>query len=222
MKQAPQRGARTRKSIKKRPLNGKVRQPGKIMNSHPEPEPAKTASPADAVGAGGNVDKIRDILFGSHIKDYETRFGRLEESLVSQTVELRESTKRRLDGLETYLKDELEALQSRLKSEREDRSTAVKQLSREVKELGDALHTKLREIEDHGSESDRRVREQILQQSKQLLAEIQARQAEVTSLVERRSQDLASTKTDRAMLAALLTEVAMRLNDEFHIPGSEG
>ena len=194
----------------------------KIMNSHAEPEPPKTGSPTDAVGAAGNVDKIREILFGSQMKDYDTRFLRLEESLVSQTVEIRESTKRRLDGLEKYLKDELEALQSRLKSEREDRSTAIKQLSREAKDLGDALHAKLRELEDHGSESERRIREQILQQSKQLLEEIQGRQAEVTSLIERRAQDLASSKTDRAMLAALLTEVAMRLTDEFHIPGAEG
>ena len=58
--------------------------------------------------------------------------------------------------------------------------------------------------------------------SKELLDEIQKRQAELGALLDRRVQDLSSTKTDRAMLAALFTEVAMRLNDEFHIPGSEG
>ncbi len=37
-----------------------------------------------AAQAGGNVDKIRDILFGSQMRDYETRFARLEESLLRE------------------------------------------------------------------------------------------------------------------------------------------
>ena len=32
-------------------------------------------------GGAGNVDKIRDILFGNQMRDYEARFSRLEESL---------------------------------------------------------------------------------------------------------------------------------------------
>ena len=112
-------------------------QAGKVPNSNAGPEQSKTGAPAEAGATAGNVDKIRDILFGSQMKDYETRFGRLEETLLSQTAELRENTKKRLDGLETYFKKELEALQSRMKSEREERSEAVKQLSRETKDLGD-------------------------------------------------------------------------------------
>ena len=62
---------------------------------------------ADGQGAGavavrqaniqqpGNVDKIRDILFGSQMRDYETRFARLEETLSKEASELRESTRRR-------------------------------------------------------------------------------------------------------------------------------
>jgi hypothetical protein len=181
----------------------------------------KGAAPVDAPG-GGNVDKIRDILFGSQMKDYDTRFRRLEESLLSQTADIRDTTKRRLDTFESYVKKELEALTGRLKAEREERLEGIKQLSREAKELADTLQHKLRELEDNSSEGDRALREQILQQSKDLLDEMRVRQNEVLAVVERRSEDLASTKTDRTMLAALFTEAALRLNDEFRIPGTEG
>jgi hypothetical protein len=178
-------------------------------------------APGEVPGAG-NVDKIRDILFGSQMKDYETRFRRLEESLLSQTAEIRDTTKRRVDTFESYVKKELETLQARLKTEREERIEGIKHQARELKELTDALQQKLRDLEDRGSEAERNLREQILQQSKELLDEMRVRQNEMTALLERRSEDLATSKTDRAMLAALFTEAAMRLNDEFQIPGAEG
>lgn len=222
MKTVPQRGGHARKSPDVRPRKESTMQPGKVSNNAVPADPPKSGASVETGAAAGNVDKIRDILFGSQMKDYETRFSRLEETLLSQTAELRESTKKRLDGLETYLKKELEALQSRLKTERDERSETVKQVAREVKDLGEALSRKLREIEDHSSESERGLREQILQQSKDLLEEIQARHTELSSLVDRRIQDLSTSKTDRAMLGALLTEMAMRLTDEFHLPGTEG
>jgi hypothetical protein len=181
----------------------------------------ETGSAGETAGAG-NVDKIRDILFGSQMKDYDTRFRRLEESLLNQTAEIRETSRRRADAFESYVKRELEALQSRLKAERDERSESIKLQSRELHDLGETLQQKLRDMEDRSSENDRGLREQLLQQSKDLLDEMRARQNEMASLVERRSEDLNASKTDRAMLAALFTEVAMRLNDEFKIPGTEG
>jgi hypothetical protein len=44
--------------------------------------------------SGASVDKIRDILFGSQIKNYEARFARLEENLVRETVELKDTMRR--------------------------------------------------------------------------------------------------------------------------------
>src|SRR5262245_5515000 len=79
---------------------------------------------------GGNVDKIRDILFGSQMRDYEIRFARLEETVVKETSELRDSSRRRFDQLEQYIKREFETLESRLKAEREERSDAGNQHSR--------------------------------------------------------------------------------------------
>ena len=44
---------------------------------------------------------------------------------------------------------------------------------------------------------------------------------EVLARLARESQELRSDKTDRAALAALLTEMAMRLNDDFRLPAAE-
>jgi hypothetical protein len=172
-------------------------------------------------GGAGNVDKIRDILFGTQMRDYESRFNRLEETLAKETVEIRESTRRRFDQLEAYVKKEFETLQQRLKAERDERTDAGTQHSREMKELGDNLSRRIRDLDDRSTEVERDLRNGILQQARDLTDEIRARHEELSSLLEKRVHELRDGKTDRAALASLFTEVALRLSDQFQIPGSE-
>jgi len=182
---------------------------------------AEVRTPQVIQSGAGNVDKIRDILFGSQMRDYDTRFARLEETVAKETTEIRESNRRRFEQLEQYVKREFEALESRLKAEREERSDAGSRHSRELNELGEALTRRLRELDDRGASVERGLRSELLQQSKDLGDQMQQRHDEVSTLLERRFQELRHGKTDRAALSTLFTEVALRLNDQFHIPGSE-
>lgn len=196
----------------------------------PSPDQAKAGGSSDTqqlrAGAleqpAGNVDKIRDILFGSQMRDYENRFIRLEETLTKEIADLKETTRKRFENLESYVKKELESVQARMKTERDERSEATKLLSRELKELSELLGQKTAELDDHVTESHRQLRADILQQSKDIGEEMQRKQDEMASALERRFQELRSSKTDRAMLADLLTEVALRLKDEFSMPAAAG
>src|SRR5947209_5816204 len=81
------------------------------------------------LAGGGNVDKIRDILFGTQMRDYEKRFVRLEEQLLKESADLREDLRRRFDSLEIYIKKEVESLTDRLKVEQGERADSVKELA---------------------------------------------------------------------------------------------
>ena len=170
---------------------------------------------------GGNVDRIRDILFGSQMRSYESRFAALQEALAKETAEIRETSRRRFDQLESYIKGELEALQTRWKAEREERSEGAAQHSRELRELGESLSRRLRDLDDRGTAVERDLRSQLLQQAKDLTDEMRARHDETGALLEKRFQELRQSKTDRAALATLFNELALRLNDQFQIPGSD-
>ena len=169
----------------------------------------------------GNVDRIRDILFGSQMRDYEVRFSRLEETLAKETAEIRENQRRRFDQLEQYIKHEFEALDSRFRAEREDRSNLANQHSRGLAELGESLTRRLRDLDDRGAGMERELRATLLENARELSEAMQRRHEEVSTLVERRFHELRHGKTDRAALAGLFSELALRLNDEFHIPGAE-
>ncbi|HVY91538.1 MAG TPA: hypothetical protein VHA14_02270 [Bryobacteraceae bacterium] len=179
------------------------------------------AQPQVLRGGAGNVDKIRDILFGSQMRDYESRFARLEEALVKETMEIRESSRRRFDQLETYIRSEFENVQSRLKAERDERTDNAGQLGRELKELTDSLSRRIRDLDDRELDSERKLRSDLLQQARNLADEIRARYEEMSTLLDRRVSELRDGKTDRAALASMFNEVALRLSDQFQIPGAE-
>jgi hypothetical protein len=173
-------------------------------------------------GSGGNVDKIRDILFGTQMRDYESRFARLEETLARETLEIRETSRRRFEQLESFIHKEFESIQARFKSDRDERTDMSSQHSRELRDTADALSRRLRDLDDRGSGVERDLRGNLLQQARDLTEEIRIRHEELSMLVEKRVNELRDSKTDRAALASLFSEVALRLSDQFQIPGSEG
>ena len=192
----------------------------------PAPEDSSTEEDqSSAVTAGaqqseaGNVDKIREILFGGNMRDYDKRFSRLDERLAKESSDLRSETKRLFDSLETFVKKEFEALNNRLESEQKLRHEAVQDVSQELRYTAKALDAKLAQFDTQTTQAQRELREQLLDQSKSLSEEIRRKHDEVSSVLERQVKELNHEKTDRASLSALFTEVALRLNNDFKIPG---
>jgi len=178
------------------------------------------AADADLAG-GGNIDKIRDILFGVQMRDYEKRFARLEERLIKESANLRDETRKRFDALELYIKQEFESLTLQLTAEQNSRGEAFEALSQGIKDTTRAFEKKTAQMDEQSTKSQRELRQQILDQSKSLNDDIRQKYEELTAALQREAADLRTDKTDRSALAALFTEVAMRLNNDFKIPGAE-
>ena len=181
-------------------------------------EADKPAAGADDPGAG-NIDRIRDILFGTQMRDYDTRFSRLEQTLQKESAEVRDNTRRTIERLESYVRLELESLNARFRTERDERGTLGSQLSRDMKELGETISRRIAEVDDRAAGHHHELREQLLQHGRDFTEQIQTRQQEVATLLEQRFNELRKDKTDRAALASLFSEVALRLNNEFRVPG---
>jgi len=164
------------------------------------------------VREGANVDKIRDILFGANMREYEKRFARLEERLTKSSEALRDDLKKRFDALESYVKDELEAIATRLKAEKVERSENLKELTRESRDAAKALEKKNVQLEEQLDAAQTELRTKILG------GQIQKSKDELEASLEREAETLRNDKTDRAMLADLFTELALRLKDELELP----
>ena len=166
----------------------------------------------------GNIDKIREILFGGQMRDYERRFIRVEERLTKEALDLREDTRRRFEALEQFIKAEFEALADRVQAESRTRDEAMQSVWRGVHDTGHSLNAKIAELQDQSERGQSNLRQQILAQSKDLNEAMRQKQDEITGMLQREVADLNHGKTDRSSLATLLTEMAMRLNNDLKMP----
>src|ERR1043166_6353652 len=167
---------------------------------------------------GGNIDKIREIIFGGHMRDYDKRFTRLEARLIKEAADLRDDTKRRFEVLETFIKREFEALSERLQTEQRNREEAVQSLSHTLTETGQTLEAKLLQFDESSARAQRDLRTQILDQSRNLSEEIRLKHAEMSSALEREVAELNDDKPSRSHLASMFNELAARLTGDLKIP----
>jgi DNA anti-recombination protein RmuC len=191
------------------------------MKATQEPKASQDAA-ADALAGGASIDKVRDILFGVQMRDYDKRFARLEERLLKETSDLKEDVKKRLAALEQYVKQEVDALGDRLSAEHEGRTDDVKDLGQQLRETSKAFEKRTAAMDDQSAKAQRDLRQQLLEQQQRLTEEMQQRHHELLEALSRDAGELRDEKADRAALASLFTEMAMRLSNQFRLPTTEG
>jgi hypothetical protein len=170
----------------------------------------------------GNLEKVRDILFGNQMREVDRRFARLEERIIKETRDLRDDMKRRLDALEAHTNRETETLAGQIRQERTERLEGDVRFARELTDTVAAFERRSAAIEEHQAKGQREIRQQMLEQQQHLTDNLREKMEEVLAVLARETQELRTDKTDRQALASLLKEMAMRLTDEFTLPAGDG
>ena len=172
------------------------------------------------IDENGKVDRIRDILFGSQMRDYDSRFQRLDERLTRDSMEARNEVQKRIDGLENFLKSEVQSLGNRLNAEQTDRGNAIARLAHDLAETARTLEGKIKYLDEQSATEMHDLREQLLEQSKALTAEIKDKHDQMKAGLDHETEQIRNAMTGRESLAEMLSEVALRLKNEFHVPGA--
>ncbi len=173
----------------------------------------------DDRSASGNLDKIRDILFGAQAREHDRRFAQLEQHLIREASDLRNDLKRRFESLELYIKKEVDALTSRLTKEQEVRGESVTNLTKDLTQLAATLETKARLWDMQATQAQAHVLQQLTERTSELATDVRARHAEATSALNQAVRDLRAEKTDRATLAAILLEASQRVSGDKAVSG---
>ncbi len=188
-----------------------------------QPEVHEKADPPDAnpaIEESGKVDRIRDILFGTQMRDYDGRFQKLDERLSREATEARNDVQKRLDGLESFLKSEVESLRTSLRSEQSERGNAVEKLVRDLAETARAFELKLNNLDERAGRDVHQLRQQLLEQAAALRGELKEKHEHMQAGLSREAEQIRSAMTGRESLAEMFSEVALRLKNEFHVPGA--
>jgi hypothetical protein len=187
--------------------------------------PPKSKSKADAaessVLAGEspeNLEKVRDILFGGHMRAVEGRIARVEERLLREQSALRADLESALATLESYARKELEALDEKLKAERAKRADELKALAGETKDALRSLDKRLAKLDEATSGADADLRSQLLEQKRAHGTEVKQLGEQLTAELRRAQQELRAEKADLSSLVAVFSEMAVRLTEDLQVP----
>jgi len=211
--------------MKKRAIKNKSKG-SESMNKKDKKEPNGAAvnekdmlklSGADSAG-DNSIEKVRTILFGNQMHEYDRRFSQLEGFVQQKIDSLRDDTKKTIGALENYAKKEVQSLAEKQKKEKDERNEAMKELKQEIKELRKSFEKKSSELSDQASTTERELRQEILELSKNLREEIKQSSEKLSEELSKAVQELRTDKINRTDLAGILTEIAMRISNELNIP----
>ena|ERR1044071_744008 len=194
----------------------------KTMNSEHNGEPVtqSNANPEnrnDNIDEGGKVDRIRDILFGSQMRDYDERFQRLDERLTREAMEARAEVQKRLEALENFFKGEVESMTNRFNTEQSERGNAL-EIARNLADMVKSLESKINSFGEHAGREFHDLREQMAEQSKALSAEIEEKHDQIKAGLDREAEQIRGAMAGREALADMFSEVALRLKNGFGTP----
>lgn len=172
--------------------------------------------------AGDGIDRVRELLFGSKLRETEGRVRGFEEKIRAELSSLDTELRTRISALENYIKSELGALTDLLRSESDERRNAVRAIqaqaqaerdlsSKATQELGESMQRTFRETREFVSNESRMLSDRLGQASRDLFEELGRIDATLTS-----------SKVDRHTLAEFFGELAHQIDDSPVSRGSEG
>lgn len=147
--------------------------------AEPEGAVAQAAPPA------GNLDQVREILFGAHYRELERKLLRLEGHIASQGNELRGEARRLVQALETHVNKEIEAVGAQRDADRSAQMDALSHLAREARDTALALEQRITKLEDGLARSQREFRQQILEEAKGFVEQTRSLREELGAMLQR-------------------------------------
>lgn len=181
----------------------------------------KKKDDADVLNSGENVDKIRDILFGGQMRDYDKRFNELDQRIAREQKKLKTELESRFTKFENYVKSALEKLTEKDKLERSERLNASKSLTDQINSVSKDLTASVDKLDESMSQECMEIREELLKESREFESGISDLHTILQNYVDTADKQLDAAKVSREELSAYLSEVALRLNKDFKLPLDE-
>lgn len=162
----------------------------------------------------GSINKIRDIIFGNQMRDYDTRFEDLEKYLKNEIKRLNDEAVQRHESLERFVATEVKALGERLLQEQHARTAQVETLYNKSEESTKKISLQIEKLGHIQNKETVELRQLLQAEVDSLTREMQKKYAAQTENLAREADNLRSDKIERIAFAELLVDMARRLSDE--------
>lgn len=167
---------------------------------------------AEIINPGlGDIEKVRDILFGKYVASFEQRFADLESRLEADVEALKQRLSNKISKMDGAVNESLARLDKQIETEQANRDSELKSLQDMLKQAETALKHSIGLMEDQANQDLAAVRVSLEESHQELLDQTSSVQAQLVSQLETQKEELQTDKVGRQALALMLDEVAVKL-----------
>ena len=159
-----------------------------------------------------NIDQIRDLIFGSQIKEFEEKFNKFEISLQSMEAKIHNIFERSYEKIQRETERSLEALEKKI-----DNLSVVTQKERlKLKELidttDDTLHTQLENQKDELLAKMKVMKENLSDENIKIKENMKVLRSEIEKVLRDEIGGISDDKLSKDAMAQMFLEIAMKIH----------
>ena len=166
----------------------------------------------------GNIDQIRDIIFGSQIRDFNNRFEKLETELSVLQQEMHDYAAQVKSILSTELRAAIESFEKKLKSLTISTQEDAADLRQQLDRINRKFSTSLEALDEAVDKQNSTLRDEFAITRDRLEDEVRNLRNQVFDELEKRLTMMKGDKVSKDDMAELLFELGMRLKGTEFVP----
>ncbi|MGB7441791.1 MAG: hypothetical protein WA919_12040 [Coleofasciculaceae cyanobacterium] len=159
----------------------------------------------------GNIDQIRDIIFGSQLRDYNDRLDKIESSLSLLENDISERLEQIQNACTKQLEAGVESLETKINSVNLNAENENAEIRHSVEHLNKKFSSKIEAIDQTVKQQTTSIRDNLSDTRDRLQEDVRSLKSQVLAELEKQFSTLKDTKVARDDLAEALFELGLRL-----------
>ena len=176
----------------------------------------------------GNIDQIRDLLFGHKVREYEGQFEACEERLKKLESEgskfqseMRDRLAQLQENLSTEIRSAVDSLEKKLKFLSLTTHEETSSLQQEIILVEQKNSQQINSLQKTITEKTASLKEELSQTKNKLEDEVQSLENQVFAELNKELSNLKEGKVSRTDLAEILFEICLKIKGTEFVPSLE-
>jgi DNA anti-recombination protein RmuC len=170
----------------------------------------------------GNIDQIRDIIFGAQLREYDNRFDKIDSDLSMMQQDMQARIEQVKTVLGTEMRTAIDSFEKKVKSITLNTQEESADLRQQLDRVNRKFSSSIEALDEALDNQTGAIREELSQTRERLSEETRTLKTQVFEELDRRFSMLRDVKVSRDDMAEILFELGMRLKGTEFVPELKG
>ena len=166
----------------------------------------------------GNIDQIRDIIFGAQLREYDNRFDKIDSDLSMMQQDMQARIEQVKTVLSAEMKAAVDSLEKKVKSLTSNTQEESADLRQQIDRVNRKFSSNMEALDEAMDNQTSSLRDELSQTRDRLSEETRTLKTQVFEELDRRFSMLRDVKVSRDDMAEILFELGMRLKGTEFVP----